>query len=212
MDSKKFIVLICLALVSGLLVGLLSFRNEFEVSAPKFYAEINILHAYFNLLNVSRDSGIFYEKMLSSVIVLNITNPTEEAFEIRELRMNFGNKEETRNTVSFANVVLSYYNDFESGISDYIWNPTASRLVAFSLTNAIEDGGMEVLNAQEGDFSLELFHSRLGESEYSRVTISQKLQLKALNSCEFVYGDYFKADTQFGFDSSMIDIMGPIIR
>ena len=137
MYSKKFIVLIFLAIISGLLVGLLSFRDEFEVSAPKFYAEVNIIHAYFQVLNVSRDSGIGPERMVSYVIVLNITNPTEEIFEIRELWMWFGNREESWNTVSFTNNVVSYYNDFESGHSDYYWHPGDSRLVAFSLATLL---------------------------------------------------------------------------
>lgn len=209
MFNKKFVVLVCLALVSGLLVGLLSFHDEFEVSAPEFYAEVNIIHAYFQVLNVSRDSGIFSERLVSSVVVLNITNPTEEIFEIRELMMNFAGDD------TGSNVVFAYYNDFESGHSDYYWHPGESRLVAFSLTNAVEDGGIKVLNAHEGDFSLELYTAALGEPptpDYMVSRISQKLQLKALNDNEFVYGDYFNADVQFGFDGSYIDVMGPSIR
>ena len=215
MYSKRFIILICLALVSGLLVGLLSFRDEFEVAAPEFYAEVNIIHAYFQVLNVSRDSGIFSERMVSSVVVLNITNPTETIFEIRELWMRFGNREESWNTVSFTNIVVSYYNDFESGHSIYSWHPGESRIVAFSLTNAVEDGGIKILNAHEIDVSLDLYTAGLGEPptpDYMASRISQELQLKALNNNEFVYGDYFNADVQFGFDSKYIDIMGPAIR
>jgi hypothetical protein len=214
--SKRFIVLLCLALVSGLLVGLLPFRDEFEVSAPKFYAEVNIVHAYFQVLNVSRDSGVFSERMVSYVIVLNITNPTEKIFEIRELWMWFGNREEAPfHTVSFTNLVVSYYNDFESGHSIYYWHPSESRLVAFSMTEAIDDGGLELLKSHEGDFELHLCTAGLGEqttSAYESSTISQKLQLKTLNDNEFVYGDYFNADRQFGFDSRSLDIMGSAVR
>jgi hypothetical protein len=215
MYSKRFIVFVCLALVSGLMVGLLSFRDEFEVLAPKFYAEVNIIYAYFQILNVSRDSGIFYEKMVSSVVVLNITNPTEKIFEIRELQMWFGNKIESGNTVGFTDMVASYYNDFESGHSTYYWHPGESRLVAFSLTNAVQDGGINILNAHEIGFSLELYTAGLGEPptpDYMISRITEKLQLKTLNENEFVYGDYFNADRQFGFDNSMIDIMGPAVR
>jgi hypothetical protein len=215
MYSKKFIILICLALISGLLVGLLSFRDELEVSAPKFYAEVNIIYAYFQVLNISRDSGIGSERMVSYIIVLNVTNPTEEIFEIRELWMWFGNKEESWNTVSFTNNVVSYYNDFESGHSNYYWHPNESRLVAFSLTESIGDGGVELLNALEGDFDLNLYTAGLGEPatpDYMVSRISQKLQLKTSNNNEFVFGDYFNAHRQFGFSSKDIDIMGPVNR
>jgi hypothetical protein len=83
------------------------------------------------------------------------------------------------------------------------------------MTEAIDDGGLELLKSHEGDFELHLCTAGLGEqttSAYESSTISQKLQLKTLNDNEFVYGDYFNADRQFGFDNSMIDIMGPAVR
>lgn len=198
MLNKKFIALVCLALATGLVVGLVSFRDEFEVWSS-YTAEVDVVHVYFHVLNVSQDSGIGFERIVAYIVVLNITNPTGKIFELRELRMSFGANE--------SNLVMSYYRDFESGHSDYYWQPGSSRLVAFSATSGIADWGMKVLNSHEGYFSVDLLTGGLGEQGNVRATSSKKLQLKALGDNEFVYGTEFKAGNYFVFLGDPLDII-----
>jgi hypothetical protein len=206
MFSKKLVALTCAVFMVGLLVGLLSFRNDFA-SFKSVSVESDIVHAYFKVYNVSQDSGIGYGKLVSYVVVLNITNPSDTTLRLSWLTMALAENGTRTGTSVSLNSFLRYQRDFSETTMDNYWYPHTSRLVAFSQTGFMPDGGLNFLNGQKSA----LFYSDAscvateGRGSGSAI-IFKELQLNNVSQGEFVYGTTFRPGAYFFFDDDSIDL------
>ncbi|MEM3640862.1 MAG: hypothetical protein QXH37_02925, partial [Candidatus Bathyarchaeia archaeon] len=98
-------------------------------------------------------SGLRNEDLVAYVIVLNITNPTEETFRIKHLEIHLAEAiNKIDQGIEIKNSVVNYERDFSEGFMDYYWYPNSSRLVAFEATGEISNLGMNVLKEGKGYF------------------------------------------------------------
>lgn len=203
--NKQFTILATFALLAGLLVGIVPFRNEFSVS-QSYPLEVDVVYAYFRTFKVSEyASGLRNQDLVAYVFVLNVTNPTSEIIIIKFLEIHFA---ETAcrfygGGVEMRNTAVNYQREFY-GSMDYFWYPNSSRIVAFSGTGELSNLGMAVLNARRG-----YFYASLGgatEKGHAEGSIIKMVLLDNPSIGEFVYNSVFKENERFHFSNYDIDI------
>ncbi len=200
MFSKKLIALICIMFVVGLLIGVVSFRNDL-ISYKSIPIESNIVQAYFKVYNVTQDSGIGFGKMVSYVVVLNITNPSDNLVSLSSVTLALA-QNGTRNGNSVnLNSILNYQRDFSERNTDHFVYPHTSRLIPFSQTGFMPEVGLNFLNQQH----TALFYAYVscvgldGHGSGDAIIFKQ-LSLTALSQDEFMYGTTFSAGNFFFFN------------
>jgi|SRR3989304_8599408 len=217
MLNKKFVGLICLALVIGFLTGLVSFYNEFNVF-QSYPFEVDVVYAYFKVFNVSSgvaglqlDSvyGPFNRPLVAYVIVLNLTNPTDKAVRIRHLKIAIGETgtEIGQGGVSLTNTVISYERDFSDWFYDYWWQPNSSKLIAVSAIGQppFNELGIPVLNQQKGYFYVAL-DCVTENKAYAKGFMLKQVNLNMTSENEFFYNVAFKENENFYFSNDAITI------
>ncbi len=206
MFRKKLIALICIVFAIGLLSGVLAFRNDLT-SYKSVPLESDIVQAYFKVYNVTQDSGIGFGKMVSYVIVLNITNPSDTVVSLSSLRMALAQSgTRTRSSVSL-NSIFSYERDFSDRNTDHFIYPHTSRLIPFSQTGFMPEIGLDFLNQQHNalfyaDLSCVSTEGRGGGD----AIIFKQIPLNTVSPDEFVYGTTFSAGNYFFFNDYNLGI------
>ena len=200
MLNKKFIALVCIALAAGLLIGLISFRGYFISSREyiSYPVEFEIVHAYFKVFNVTRDSGIGYSRMVSYVIVLNITNLSDAALTLGELQLSSG--------------LFHYVQYFSDHVSENVFYPHTSRFAAFSQTGSISAEGRQALEWQTLDYGIILYFSATEGRGGAGGAFSRQMSLKKISQDEFVYGSTFKPGSYLFFNNEGINIGTGTVR
>ncbi len=206
MFGKKLIVLISIVFAVGLLVGIVSFRNDLS-SFKSFQVESDIVQAYFKVYNVTQDSGVGFGKMVSYVVVLNITNPSDSVVSLSSLRMALAqNGTRTGSSVSL-NSIFSYERDFSDRNTDHFIYPHSSRLIPFSQTGFMPEIGLDFLNQQhEALFYADLSCSSTEWRGGGEAIIFKQIPLNTVSSDEFVYGTTFSEGNYFFFNDYNLGI------
>jgi hypothetical protein len=191
---KKYIVLACVLFISGQLIGLIAFQNDFTSRQWTSYpVEADIVHAYFKVFNVTPSSGIGYSTMISYVIVLNITNLSDATLKLSEFRLDCAS-------------VFNYQRDFSGDVSDYFFSPHSSRLVGFSQTGGMSGLGLEELEKRNlvlvGYVDLSPIEGKGGGGG----GISRQLPLEKISGDEFVYSTTFNENSYFFFSNENIKL------
>jgi len=200
MFSKRLVALVCVVFVIGLLIGVVSFSSDLT-SYKSLPIEANIVQAYFKVYNVTQDSGVGFEKMVSYVVILNITNPSDYTVSLSTVRLALA-QNGSRNEKSVSlNSFLNYERDFSQKNTDSFIYPHSSRLMPFSQTGFMPEVGLDFLNQQHNalfyaDVSCVALEGRGG----GNVIIFKQLSLNSVSQDEFVYGTTFSAGNYFFFN------------
>ena len=191
---KKLIALACLVFVAGLLIGSISLRDDIANNQYKTYqVDANIVHAYFKVYNISAESGIGYNSLVSYVFVLNLTNPSDITLRLSELILSSAS-------------IIDLHRYFSDVSSDYYFYPHTSTLVAFSDTGGGVDAKQLELGGNGPSFTMAVgFSATQGRGGGSALTSSQ-LPLEKISADEFVYGSTFKAGSYFVFNNQNLRI------
>lgn len=186
MMNRQFIALICVALVVGLLIGLISFRSYLTTSRQyvSYPVEWEIVHAYFKVFNVTKESGIGHSMMISYVFVLNITNLSDAALRLGHVYISSAS-------------VFHYQQYFGDQVNDYNFYPHTSRLVAISQTDGTSGLGMTELEWQRLDYTMIVSLSAIEGRGGGGSANSGQLPLQKISQDEFVYGTTFKPGSYF---------------
>jgi hypothetical protein len=204
--SKKLALLTCIVFVVGLLIGVLSFRNDFS-SFKSVSVESDIVQAYFKVYNVSQDSGIGFAKMVSYVVVLNVTNPSDITLRFSSLTMALAQNGTKTGTGVSLNGFLHYQRDFSETIMDNYLYPHTSRLVAFSQTGSMPQIGIDFLDHQHNAlFYADLYCAATEGRGGGNVIIFKQLPLNTLSQDEFAYGKTFAPGNYFFFDDDSLSL------
>lgn len=201
--NRQFTILATFALISGLIVGIVPFYSEFSV-LKSYPMEVDVVYAYFKTFSVSENiSGLRNEDLVAYVIVLNITNPTDETIRIKYIGIHLA---ETVNkigqNIEVRNSVVSYERDFSEGFMEYYWFPNSSRLVAFEATGEVSSLGMNVLKEGKGYFFI-LLDGKTQNNAYVGGSIIKEVALEIINNDEFVYNTVFKENERFHFGNDV---------
>ncbi len=206
MFGKKLIAFICVVFVIGLLVGVLSFRNDLS-SYKLVPVESNIVQAYFKVYNVSQDSGIAFGKMVSYVIVLNVTNLSDNSVRLSTLDMSVAQNGSKNGTSVNLNSLLNYQRDFSETNTDNFLYPHTSRLLAFSQTGFMPQIGLDFLNQQHTAlFFAHIYCAALDERGGGSKIIYEQLPLNVVGQDEFAYGMMFNPGNYFSFDDDSLGV------
>ena len=200
--NKQFTMLATFALLAGLLVGIVPFRNEFSV-LQSYPLEVDVVYSYFRTFKVSEHaSGLRNQDLVAYVIVLNITNPTNERVRITHLGIHFAETASrlSQGGVEMTNTAVNYERDFSEGFMDYYWYPNSSRLVAFSATDELSNLGMAALREHKGYFYI-LLDAKTQDNAYAGGSVIKQVTLETPSDCEFVYNSIFKENERFHFSN-----------
>jgi hypothetical protein len=193
MANKKLITLTVIVFIVGLVVGLVSLRNDFQTK--KYVdAQADLVHAYFKVYNVSADAGIGYSKLISYIMVFNITNPTDYTLRLSAVTMHM-------------DIIINYRGTFTDSGDNYLM-PHQSRLVAFSQTGPVNDFELQglyhhnLVNSVMGlSFKIDKTSNGLGGA----TVMLPELHVSNITQDEFVYGSTFGLGSYFTFDDSSIN-------
>lgn len=190
MANKVLVVLICVVFILGLVVGLRVLQSDFPAPRQNVPIEADLVHAYFKIYNVSAESGVGSASLVSYVVILNITNPTDTPLRLSE--------------VMIISSIVDYHRDF--GISnDYYWSAHSSRQVAFSQTGPLS--GTDALKFGRFDFiatvGLTVTEGRGGGST---IISKNSLPLTNIGQGEYIYGSTYGKGNYFDFDDEGISI------
>ena len=190
MANKVLVVLVCVVLILGLIVGLRVLQSDFPTPRQTVPIEANLIHAYFKIYNVSAGSGVGSSSLVSYVVILNITNPSDTPLRLSEVRI--------------LSSIVDYHRDFGTS-NDYYWSAHSSRQVAFSQTGPLS--GTDSLKFGRFDFiaTVGLMVTE-GRGGGSTVISENSLPLKTIGQDEYVYGSTFGNGTYFDFDDQGISI------
>ncbi len=204
--NRTFIVLVCIALAVGLLIGFASFQGDLTRSTYQSYpTEADLLQAYFHVFNASQASGANYGKMAAYILVFNITNPSDQTLLIHRLRVTLAeNGSRDGLSFSFSGGTIDLSRDFAGDNMDNFWYPHTSRIVAFSATVGLTNLDMNIFESGKGVFfsnlSMALEEGRGGGS----AIIYKDITLQSLGNDEYVYGDMFGPGHYYSFSDESI--------
>lgn len=200
MFSKRLVALICIVFAIGLLIGVVSFSNDLSSYTP-LPIESNIVQAYFKVYNVTQDSGIGFGKMVSYVIVLNITNPLDSSVSLSSVRMALAQDGARNGNSVNLNSLLNYERDFSQKNTDSFIDAHTSRLVPFSQTGFMPERGLDFLNQQHSAlFYADVSCVALDGGAGGNFIVFKQLPLNQISQDEFVYGTMFSAGNYFFFN------------
>jgi hypothetical protein len=196
MVNKKLATLACIVFAVGLIIGLLSLNTDLRNYSKKEYpVEANLIYAYFKVYNTSADSGIAYNRLLSYVLVLNVTNPSDTTLRLSNIRID----------TSGTNI-FSYERAF-SAIDKYNFNANTSHLIDLSQTSGLDNLSGEPFtfpsfqigftvaatftpeegNGHGGDVSdVQAVITRISQDEYVYGTFNQSIPIIFSNDNGFV--------------------------
>jgi hypothetical protein len=189
--KKLLVVLICVVFILGLIVGLRVLQNDFPPPRQTVPVEADLVHAYFKVYNVSAGSGVGSSSLVSYVVILNITNPSDTPLRLSEVRI--------------LSSMVDYHRDFGTINNDYYWSAHSSRQVAFSQTGPLS--GTDALKFGSLDFiatvGLTVTEGRGGGST---VISKNSLPLTSIGQGEYIYGSTYGKGTYFDFNAEGISI------
>jgi len=208
MSSRwKFVMLGPLALTMGFLAGIVPFYREF--SAQQYYTiQVDIVYAYFKMFKTGQNvPALGNADLVSYVLVLNVTNPTNEVVKIKHLTIDFvQNASKEDQHFEMFNEILRFEQSFADGFMDYYWYPHVTRLIAFTGTEELSAIGLTALRLGEGFFLLKLAGSTQAGAQAGSDFILKKVTLEIKNESEYVYNGIFMEDYRFHFRNDQLDI------
>ena len=190
-------------MVVGLLVGLVSFSNDFFL--PKTYdvsVTADLIHAYIHLFNVSQNSGIGFNQMATYVFVFNVTNHSNSKLLLEELLTELavnGSQEGTGYSLSGLAIA---YQDFSESAPDGDLQPYESKLIGVVGTCSIENPGMNVFAEDKGYFLGNLYYSAAQGRGGARNIVFKQISLQSISTDEYLYGGTFEPGDYVYFSNS----------
>lgn len=173
---NHFIVFTCIMFIAGLSVGSVFFIGELQPNTT-YPIEGRIVYAYFKVSNMSLDSGIGYEKILSYVIVANITNISDATLRITQAR------------IDEINHIISYRSDFTDN-EDYLFDPNSSRLIAFSKVSGLSGLSLEAFEgSNQLTTTLAVSFSPTEGKGHGGVLSKTSFTLRSISADEYVYSE-----------------------
>jgi hypothetical protein len=204
--NKKIAVLAIIALIATLIVA---FGLVFS-SLPEEAHSIkgNIVYAYLKTYNVSETvDGLCDKKLVSYVLVLNITNPNDVPLHLERVLvelMQSATKDGT--SVSGTNGIIRYKRGFVEGETSNYWSPHSSRLVAFTATGELDNLSLDALKLGKGYFIVSVDGYTETDSHVGTGLNLKEVALEITGSDEYVYNTVFMNNERFGFATDYPDL------
>jgi len=190
-NKKPLIALICAVFILGLFVGFTVLRNDFSSQRKMVPVEADLVYAYYKVYNASEGSGIETSNLASYVVILNITNLSDEPLTLSEVRI--------------MSSLADYHRGFPNNNNDYYWSAHSSRLVAFSQTGPLSDPDALKFNRMNFIATVGLM-ATAGKDSGSAIIQKTGLPLTGISEDEYVYGTSFGNGYKFGFNDEGISI------
>ena len=186
MMMKSYVPYGILMLVLGSAVAALPLQSNFSL-LDKYQIEAEVVYVYLKTFEVNENaSGLWRVNMVSYVVVLNVTNPTDKTIRMRDIDIGLagaGSVTKKDNGITAINSILRTYRYFPQGSFDYFWQPHSSILVVFSGMREINPDFLQT----DLDSYLEI-RGRTAEDAYATSDwIVKSLEMKAIGESEYVY-------------------------
>lgn len=189
MPGNRLYILICMGFIAGLVVGLISFHSDFsqKLNVDKNYpVDINLVQAYFKAYNTTTNSAVGYHTIISYVLVLNVTNPSNITLRLTNLQ------------IDETNHVFSYWRSFSNNDA-YCFYPNSTQLVAFTDNSGLTGLAHEAFNFHNLEYILAASFTSVGEQGIAGVVKEVDLPLKDIGAGEYIYGEHFGGGSYFTF-------------
>jgi hypothetical protein len=195
MVNKKIVTLTCIVFVVGLLIGLVSLNADItRISDKEYPVEVNLVSAYFKVFNTSADSGIAYKNLLSYILVLNVTNPSDTTLRLSDIQIR-----------TYGTNIFSYERNFPA-INTYNFNSNSSNLIAFSQTTGLDALSVEPFHfssfmigcSVSASFTPVQGGGRGGDINSADITVTR------ISEDEFVYGTFNQTSVVFQSNDGLI--------
>ena len=175
-----------LMLVLGSVVAVLPLQSNFSL-LNKYQIEVDVVYVYLKTFEVDENaSGLWRVKMLSYVVILNVTNPTDKTIRMRDIDIGLagaGSVTKKDNGITATNSIVRTYRYFPQDSFEYFWQPYSSQLVVFS--------GMRETNPDLLQTNLDSYleiRGRTPEDAYATSDwIVKLIEMKAISDTEYVY-------------------------
>jgi len=133
MLRKSFILYSVIALSLGAFVAAVPLRSNFSV-LNKYDVQVDVVYVYLRAYNVTEEApGLGCLTMVSYVVVLNITNLTDQMIEMRDITVSVAKTVIPKaNGVTIYDSVVSLYRYLPQDDFTYFWQPGVSRLLVLT--------------------------------------------------------------------------------
>ncbi len=191
MFTKKLVSLSVLSLIIGLSVAALSLQSNFQL-LNTYRLEAEIVYVYLNLFKVDEAvSGLGRRYMLSYVVVINVTNPSNHLIEMQDIDIRIAEDVQlTANQTGFTahNGFVSFSRYLPQGDFSYFWQP--NRTIPLVFSGVHETANDLVIWLEDSVDSLIEIRGRADDGGYATSGFVVKtLQLEQVNPHEFVYNN-----------------------
>jgi len=206
-SNKTFVMLSVLALASGFLVGVVPFYQGLSI-LQVYSVEIKIVYAYFKIYNASNGViGLGNASLVSYVLVLNVTNPSRETIQLRDVLIEFaGSINQTGDGFEASNDIIRYDRTFSGDVTEYYWSPNSTRLIAFTATEELSTMALAALKSGKGYFLTRLVgRANSGASASSNFSLNE-VKLEVLSESEYIYNEVFDKKYRFHFRNDGIGV------
>lgn len=204
--TKKVIGLVIVTLTVALIVAFgLVFSSPPEESHS---IEGDIVYAYLKTYNVSETvGGLSDKKLVSYVLVLNITNPNDGPLHLERVLVELMQSATKNGTsVSGTTGIIRYKRSFVEGETSNYWSPHSSRLVAFTATGELDDLELDALRLGKGYFVVNVDGYTETDSHVGTGLNLKEVALEITGDAEYVYNTAFVNNERFGFANDYPDL------
>ncbi|MCJ7634976.1 hypothetical protein MUP77_21625 [Candidatus Bathyarchaeota archaeon] len=186
---RRIVLFGVLALLLGSLVAALALRQDFSL-LEKYEVKADIVYVYLKLLETGENaSGLWRMPMVSYIVVLNVTNPTDRTVRMTDVDFALAELVETgEHGASISNPIVRFYRYLPQDHISYFWYPKNSKLVVFSGVREFTSyGNQELMQTAIFDSLLEI-GGRTSEGAYSSSSyVTKRIQLVVVDPYEYVY-------------------------
>ena len=184
----KFLIVVAVATALGLLASIgmgviLSYQGTAETGS----LQADVVYAYLKTYNISENvSGLYSEKLVSYILVLNISNPTDKDVYVHDLRVELsGAASKVDRSVESTNITLRIKRTFNEA-KPLLVSKNSEQLVPFTATDELSNLGLEPLKQGKGYFIVAVS----GDSVGSGLSLKEAT-LETVSEDEYVYNTAF---------------------
>ena len=191
MFTKKLVPLSILSLIIGLSVAALPLQSNFHL-LNTYRLEAEIVYVFLNLFKVDEAvSGLGQLYMLSYVVVVNVTNPSNHLIKMQDIDILIAEDVQlTANQTGYTavNSIVSFSRSFPQNDFGYFWQP--NRTIPLVFSGVRETAESCVLWLEDSVDSLFEIRGRADDGGYTTSSFFVKtVQLEQVNPHEFVYNN-----------------------
>jgi hypothetical protein len=207
--NKKVLVLVvvAIAVVQSVAFGL-AFSEFSELPQEDYSIEGELVYAYLKTYTVSEDvDGIGNRKLVSYVLVLNITNPNDVPVYLKRAQVDLmENAVQVGTSVSGTNSIIRYTSSLPDNDFSYYWAPHSSRFVAFTATGELSGMALDALQLGKGYFLVKVDGRTETDSHVGGDLNLEEVPLEVMDNDEYVFNTAFRDNYRFRFWNDDINL------